>query len=226
MVKIVCEENTEGKWLVLAMPTIGHVPELAITYAEEKNALKKVGYVYVENSPIALIYKGKVEYPISLLSTNNAIILLSYLPLDKNIEDSIIDWYKHGKFKGIIILETIPVEVREAEDDVFYISEKVNDYPTDGLKKMEEGVLVGSSASLLLRLANENIPTFVLLAESHVEMPDGIAAANLLKALEPVLGKIDTEELIKDYKRRLSKIHKLVTKYKEQQVPEDLHIFG
>ncbi|MCW1292461.1 MAG: PAC2 family protein [Candidatus Rehaiarchaeum fermentans] len=230
MVKIFCNEKTEGKLLVLAFPAAGHVNELALAYAIDKSAIKECGYVYTENSPIAIINDGKIKFPISLFSAKNSIILSSFIPATEELIKHLISWYKESKFAGVILLESMPIDVKSNQSNVFYVKEGDINFDTTGMKSLEEGIIVGSSANLLLALANDKIPTLVVLTEAHIEMPDGIAAANLLKSLQPLLGEIDTEELIKDYKRRLYKIHKLISKYKENSSQKEdldsLHIYG
>jgi predicted ATP-grasp superfamily ATP-dependent carboligase len=218
--EIRCDVETRGKTLVIALPTAGHISELAIAYLIDKKIVKEAGYIITGKENLMLIDKGAITYPTALYSLDNALFLFSYVPLDEESLEQIKNWIVNAGFKEVVILESIPVNENEPEDDLFIVKEGNVDFEIKGAKKLEEGVLVGESASIILRLKDSRIPIVVLLTEAHIEMPDGIAAANLIKGLEYLIGEVDTKELVADYKKRLSKIHRLSSQFKKGETGE------
>ncbi len=223
--EIKCNVETKGKTLIIALPTVGHISELAIAYLIDKKIIKEVGYVLTGKESLMLIDKGNITYPTALYQAGDAIVLFSYIPLDIDVIDKIREWVVKSEFKQVIVLESIPVSEKEQEDDLFIVKEGDVNFEVKEAKKLEEGVLLGESASIILKLKDANVPIAVLLAEAHIEMPDGVAASNLIKGLESIIGKVDTSELIADYKKRLLKIHKLTSQIKQKEETH-LPIYG
>lgn len=72
---------------------------------------------------------------------------------------------------------------------------------------------MGFNPYLAYKAKKMNVPLIVLMAETHAEIPDGLAAAALISVLEDIIDvKVDTSELISEYKKTLNQINNIIKK--------------
>ncbi len=216
---------SSGKYIVTAFQTIGYISILAAKYLEEKGAIQEIGFVDLEdNVPIAMIIDGAVKFPIRVLEGQSTIFITSEFPIQsKNLVDlatEIFNLSKKYEAKGIIALDGLAIENPKSESEVFYVSTG-GSAQVAGAKKLEDGVMMGLNAELALKAKLLKIPTTILMAETHSNIPDGIAAAALINVLGNITKMaVDTTELVSEYKKTVEKINDTVRKMKQKEQPQ------
>lgn len=223
MVKTILGKGLEkGSHLITAFQTVGFISVLAVRYLEEKNIIKEIGSITLENDePIAVIENGEVGFPIKIYEGPSSVFISSQFPVPKeslhDLINELFNLHKKYALNDIIALDGLPVEKGKDNSDVFYVSTK-NKTDVEGAKRLEEGAMVGLSAELALRAKTEGLPLTVLMAETHLQIPDGLAAAALLGVLKKVMGtELDTKELVSEYKKTISKINSIMSDIAKKQ---------
>ena len=217
MVKVIFKsEPKKSSYLITAFQTVGFISILAVKYLEDKNIIREIGSITLENDePIAVIEDGEVGFPIKIYEGPSSIFVSSQFPVAKesvrDLISELFEIYKKYDLKGIISLDGMTVEKGKDTSDVYYVSTS-DKTKIDGAKKLEEGAMVGLSAELSLRAKMGGIPLTVLMAETHLQIPDGLAAASLLGIIKNITGiSVDTKELISEYKETISKINSIMS---------------
>lgn len=219
-------EPTQGSYIVTAFQTVGYISILAMQYLEEKGAVKPIGFLDLESEEqIAVVNNGEVGFPVRVLQGGNAIFITSQFPLPQKSVDELVKLifglYKKISSKGIIALDGLAIERAKTESEVYYVSTKSGEPPAN-TKKLEEGAMIGLNAVLTLRAKLDRIPVTVLMAETHSEIPDGLAAAALISVIDSITNlKVDTQELVSEYKKTLTKIDTMLKKIATQQPKEE-----
>ncbi len=222
-----------GGYIVTAFQTVGYISVLAIRYLEEKGALKEVGYLELQTEePVAIINHGEIGFPIRILEGNGCIFITSEVPLPQKTLNALIPEilaiYEKYSFKGIIALDGLAIQKGKETSEVYYVSTQKDAKAPPGANKLIEGAMVGLNAALTLTSKTKKIPVTVIMAETHSEIPDGMAAAALISAIGAMTGiKVDTTELVSEYKKTLAKINEMLKKVsapkEEKQQSSDLY---
>ena len=217
MVKVkLTKEPGAGKYIITAFPTVGYVSLLVTKYLEEKKFIKDIGYIDLEPTmPVAVISTGSLKFPIRVFEGSSFIIVTSEVPIQQSEVDKLVDMiislYKKYKAKGIITIDGIMAEKGKEASDVYYVS--TAGHEIESAKRLNDGAMFGLNAGVALKAVSQDIDALILMSETHYEIPDGLAAASLLNALAGVIGiKVDTKELVTEYKKTLSKINELLKK--------------
>jgi predicted ATP-grasp superfamily ATP-dependent carboligase len=75
-------------------------------------------------------------------------------------------------------------------------------------KELKEGILVGVTSALLLK---NNFPITALFAETHSELPDSKASAQIIQVLNKYLNlDVDTKPLLEQAKRFEDKLNTII----------------
>lgn len=219
---IIHTKPSEDKFLILAFPTAGYISILAVNFLIHKKLLKEIGYIDIESpEQIAIVDNGKILYPIRIFEGEHGIFITSQFPVDiKNVgilTNEIFELSKRFRSKAIVTLDALNASGEKHESSVFYVSNKFQVDIKDA-KQLEEGVMIGLSAGIALEAKKRDIPFVAFMAETHVNIPDGVAASKLIESLDQLVGvKTDTTELINEYKTVLSRINSLIEKTKTTQ---------
>ncbi len=207
--------------IVVAFQTVGYISVLVARYLEEKGIIKDLFGINIEDlEEFAMIRKGEIVNPIRVLEGSNFLVVTSHFPLPRSaankIVDKIFDMYKSYGARDIIIIEGLPIEEGREKSSVYYASNMDDEIPKK-TKKLEEGAMIGLNASMAIRGRRKKIPVRTLMVETHENIPDGEAAAQLIDSLSDMINiKVDTAELISEYKKTLAKINELI---KQVQAP-------
>ncbi len=219
-----------GGYIITAFQTVGYTSILASRYLEEKGAIKDIGYIDLDiETPVAVIDRGEISFPVRILQAENSIFINSQFPLGPDAVDALItqilEIYKKYKFKGIICLDGLAIDQGKDVSDLYYVCTKDGFQPANA-KKLEDGAIIGLNAELTLKAKSENIPVTLLMAETHSEIPDGLAAATLITALSPIGIHVDTKELVSEYKQTLAKIDDMLKKLNKKEEPNKNDVYG
>ncbi len=195
------------KYCLVAFPDIGLVGSIALNYTIEKQQMSEVGYVESDAfPPVIVVHNGDPKQPLRLYSKGNIVSLVSEISIDSRIMPfvarSIVNWAKSKKVELLIAVSGIAVQNRLEIDvpSVFGIgsSQSVKEViKSAGIEILEEGFVAGLHAVLMKECMEKNVPSMILLAQSHLQYPDPGAAASMIKHFDKLLGlKVSTTELL------------------------------
>jgi len=225
--KIHLHEKPQNVKLVLGFPGFGLVGTIATKFLIEHLDVKKIGEI--ESSkllPLAAIHKNKLIGPLDLFYNKkyNLVIMQALSELagsEWKMTEIVEELARTLNVKEIIILEGLPSD--NTKDNAkgnlktyFYSSNNAKAGDKLGLPMLQEGVMMGVTATVMLRL--EDTPISVILAESPSKFPDSEAAARTIQALDKYWNMdIDYKPLMKAAKNFEVMLKELMEKVKTQQ---------
>jgi uncharacterized protein len=201
-------------------PGIGLVSAIAATYLIDLLKLDQICALDSEDfPPTSMIYANKPKFPARIYASSEhkiALFLSEFTPsveLHRPIAKKLLEWAKEQQCKRFICMEGLPTETNnktgeeEGRDiNVFGIGstdEARKELKKAGIEQLEAGMIFGVSGVLLNEGRWENFDVITLLAEAYAEMPDALAAAKILEALDKLMPniKIDTKPLLEQSKK-------------------------
>ncbi|MFC1685914.1 proteasome assembly chaperone family protein [Nanoarchaeota archaeon] len=226
------EKPKKGAIIIEGFPGFGLVSTIATEYLIEHLDAKPIGRIKSEKiSPIIALHKGEVLEPLGVFYAQkaNIIIVRGIAPI-KDIEwevtKTLIKFSKDIKAKEIISVEGISSDGKPPEPEAFYYSNAKNrakKFETAGLKKLDEGVIVGVTAGMLTSYPELTC----IFSEAYSNLPDSRAAAKTIEVLDQYLNlKIDYKPLLKKAETFEKKIKGLlaqgmnVSKQADKKSPE------
>jgi Archaeal enzymes of ATP-grasp superfamily len=201
--------------IITAFQTAGYISILAARFLEEKGVVKDVGGIDIDElAQFAVVKDGNLLSPIRILEGKEFTMITSQIPLPlkaiNELADKIMLIYKERKADQIIALDGLAIDEAKDKSEVYFAS-TYNEKEIKNCKKLPEGAMMGFNSYFAHKARKSKIPFIVLMAETHAEIPDGIAAAALISVLEGILGiQVDTSELISEYKKTLGQINNLL----------------
>ncbi|MCL4399344.1 PAC2 family protein [Candidatus Parvarchaeota archaeon] len=219
------------EFLIISFPTAGYVSLLVSKYLEDKALIKEVGHIDLENTnPLAIISDSRIGFPVRILGGKSAVFVSSQFPLlQRDLPDvvkQIFSIFKEHKFKEIIAIDGMEIDSPKEKSEVYYAS-NAEQKSVEGAKKLANGAIAGLNSSLSLEGKKLGIPVTILMAETHSEIPDGIAAASLISVLGGMIGmKVDTQELVTEYKKTLNRINEMIKRINKKEEPRQNDIYG
>jgi uncharacterized protein len=195
------------KYCLVGFPDVGLVGSIALGYTIEEQQMTEVGYLESDAfPPVIVVHKGNPKQPLRLYSKGDTVSIVSEIPVDPrlipHVARSIVDWAKSKNVELLIAISGIAVQNRLEIDvpTVFGIgsSPSVKDVIKGvGIEILEEAFVAGLHAVLMKECQEKNIPSMILLAQSHLQYPDPGAAASLIAHFDKLLGlKVNTTELL------------------------------
>lgn len=253
-------EKPKNVTIIEGFPGYGLVGSITTEFLVDHLDAKLIGKIFLPKQPaIATIHQSRIIYPMSIFysKARNTIVLegLYVVPGSEwDIANDVIELAKLTKAKEIISLEgvhvpsqnalnqilkdkiagEVPDESQESKKKtvpVFYFTKNTETEKTlkeKGYKPIKEGVVMGVSGSLLLK--SSEIPHCCLFAEAKTEYPDSEAAAELIKALDSIVGlEIDYKPLLKSaeqFERKLKELIQNTIKARENTEKRDMNYVG
>ncbi len=203
------EEKLSRDFVVVAMPEIGLVPIIVGGYLIEEMKLEPTYTVSnPQIPPFAVIHQSQVFSPLRVYTNDKFHLVFSEtaFPLTSInfFAYSLIDWAKKVNGDDVIILLPggIPVPNRLSLEELQTFAVITDERSLELVKKaeipfLEEGLLTGSYASILLEGQLRNISVCALLTEASYQFPDPFAASENLKIIGKILDiEFDVSKLI------------------------------
>ena len=141
-----------------------------------------------------------------------------------DIADTLVKLAKQLGAKEIISLEGVGSGGEVTESKAFYYSNKdkiKNKFKGIGLNPLKEGIIMGVTGALLLRV--DGIPMSCVFSETQSNLPDSKAAAKVIETLDKYLGlKIDPKPLMEQAEKFEEKLKGIMQQsQKAQELSED-----
>ncbi|MBU2639531.1 MAG: PAC2 family protein, partial [Nanoarchaeota archaeon] len=202
--------------IIVGFPGFGLVGTIATKFLLEHLEVEHIGCIESDRLlPLAAIHKTKLIGPLDFFYNKkyNLVIVQTLSEItgfEWKISEMIQDLAEGVKAKEVIILEGIPTTKKKKDYEIYYYSENKN-FEKLGIKPIQEGVMMGATATLLLRC--KSVPISALLAEGHSNMPDSEAAARVIKVLDQYIGmQLDYKPLLEAAKKFESMLKGLMSK--------------
>lgn len=212
--KYVLNKQPKNPIIVQGFPNMGLVSTIATKFLLDHLDTEEIGYIESEHiMPVTAIHKSKIVNPISIYYNKkfNIVIIQSLTEVtgyEWDLATTMIEIAKTLNAKEIIVLESMPSH--EGNPNVYYYSNK-NKLK---LKPISEGIVMGTTAALLLK--SKNVPITCLFAEVHSQLPDSEAAAKVVEALDVYLGlKINYKPLLEAAKKFEANLKQVLEKRKD-----------
>jgi len=213
-----------GAVIIEGFPGFGLVSTIVTEFLIDHLGAKQIGRITSDKiTPIVALHKGELLEPFGVFYAEKAnIVIVRGISPAKNLEwdvtKALVKLSKDIKAKEIISIEGVGSDGKSPEPEAFYYSTeapRVKRFEALGLKKLNEGIIMGVTAALLSAMPK----TTCVFCEAYSNLPDSRAAAKVVEILsdylelkissKPLLDKASTfEEKIKGIIDKSAKIIK------------------
>ncbi|MFX0199727.1 MAG: proteasome assembly chaperone family protein [Candidatus Hodarchaeota archaeon] len=203
------EQPKGKKHAVIALPDAGLVGTIAGMHLVQALNLRLVGYIDTDvMPPVAVIHNRKARPPIQLYANDDFLLIVSEIPLPaeamRPVSTAILQYLQELKPKSITALggSALPPALRTQIEtpEVYAVATTDTAYDRAYDKKikfLDEGIVAGSYAIILLEAQRQKIPITYVMAQSFLNIPDPGAAAETIKTLSTLTDiPIATDALI------------------------------
>ncbi|USN45239.1 MAG: proteasome assembly chaperone family protein [Candidatus Woesearchaeota archaeon] len=206
--QIKLSEKPQNATLIEGFPGLGLIGTIVTEFLIEHTNAKLIGEFTLEDfAPTVAVHKGKLIKPLGIYYTEkyNLIILHAIIDVQGKewmLADKLNELVKDLKVSRIVSIEG--VVGKEEQDRVFYLGDDV--LKEHGAQPISESIIMGVTAALLVKNSGMNC----IFAETHSQLPDSKAAANIITLLDKYLGlQVDPtplEEQAKFFEKKLKEI--------------------
>jgi uncharacterized protein len=203
------EQPKGKKHAVLALPDAGLVGTIAGMHLVQALHLRLVGYIDTDvMPPVAVIHNRKARPPIQLYANDDVLLIVSEIPLPaeamRPVATAILQYLQQLNPKSITALggSALPPALRTQIEtpEVYAVTTTEAEYDRvfdKKIKFLDEGIVAGSYAILLLEAQRQKIPITYVMAQAFLNIPDPGAAAETIKTLSKLTDiQISTKELL------------------------------
>lgn len=197
------------KHTIIALPDAGLVGTIAGMHIVQELHLELVGYIDTEiMPPVAVIHHRKARPPIQIYANADLLLIVSEIPLPaeaiRPVSTAILKYLQELEPKSIVALggSAVPPALRTQVEtpEVFAVTTTPDEYERvnkQKIKFLDEGIVAGTYAIILLEAERQKIPVTYVMAQSFLNIPDPGAAAETIKTLSQLTGiSIPTNKLI------------------------------
>jgi len=204
--KIELNKKPQNVKIIEGFPGFGLVGTITTEYLlDHIKDIEKIGAIWFnEMNPMIAIHEGAVIDPLGIFYSKKHNLVLVHAVTNVNgvewkLADAIGEIAKTLKAKELICVEGVGSLAKglATNGGVYYISASgPKAWDGSGAKKMDEGIVMGVTAALLLK--SKDIPLSCVLAETSSSLPDSRASAKVIKVLDQYLNlQVDYKPLLK-----------------------------
>lgn len=226
--------NLENGTIIEGFPGVGLVSSIVATYLIDLLKLDQICALDSEAfPPTSMIYAKKPKFPARIYASSKykiGVFLAEFTPLPnlhRPIAKKLMEWCKEQKCNKIIATEGLPLKMECKTTDKKNIQTKIHGIgSTDrarkelaGLKidQLEAGMIYGVSGVLLNEGRWNNFDVIALLADACPDIPDALAAAKIIEAIDKLLPDIKIES--KPLYERAKKFEQQIINLRKQVEP-------
>ncbi|MCX8172169.1 MAG: proteasome assembly chaperone family protein [Archaeoglobaceae archaeon] len=234
-VEIVAESPSLKNPIILtSFPGIGLVGTIATAYFITELQLESLGVLESKMlPPVATLYEGIILPPIRIYQSEkmNFLLIHSDVPIlpqiAYGISKVIVEWAKEIKAHRIFSLAGIATF--EDKKRVFgaVTHKELLEEIRGHVEIFKTGTISGIAGSIMNECVAIKFPGIALLGETTGFNPDPRAAANLITALNKILGwKINTEKLLREAEFIEAQMQKLAEQAAQEVRKEEFPMYG
>ena len=199
-------KKPQGVTIVEGFPGFGLVGTISTEFLLDHLDAEKIGYIWFsEINPMVAVHDKKIIDPLGIFyNRKNNIVILHALTnvngLEWKLADAITLLAKKLKAKEVISLEGVGaignVEKKGSPGAYYYCSKNNKKWGAVGITSLDEGIVIGVTASLLLKM--KSTPLSCIFVETNSKLPDSRAAAKIIETLDKYLRLgVDASPLLK-----------------------------
>jgi len=213
--KFILNKKPKRPVIIQGFPSIGLVSTITTKFLIDHLDVEEIGHIESEHIvPLTAIHKSKVVNPITIYYNKkyNLVIVQSLTEIagsEWELAATMLDLAAAMDAKEIVVVEGMPSHAQN-EINLYYFSNagKMKN------KQMSEGIIMGTTAALLLKA--KDFPITCIFAEAHSQLPDSEAAAKVVKALDDYLKlNLDFKPLLEAAKQFENNLKQFIEKRKE-----------
>ena len=211
--------------IIEGFPGFGLVGTIASEFLIEHLQTEQIGKILFNDMPaMVALHESKIVEPLGIFYNKkyNLIILHAITAATHYEWDMAATLEKLAiqlKAKEIISLEGVgTAEDSEGSKVFFYSNNEKNAkrFKSAGMEPLKEGIIIGVTGAVLLRV--EKFPISCIFAETHSNIPDSKAAANMVQALDKYIEmNIDSKPLLEQAQKFEEKIKTILQKSQQAQ---------
>jgi len=202
--KIKLWKKPKNPIIIEGFPGFGLVGTIASEFLIDHLKTEMIGKIMFEDMPpVVAIHQNKVVEPLGVFYCKkyNMVILHAITTstgFEWKLADVLVDLAKELNAKEIISLEGVGSTGLKAASNSFYytnVEKKKNALDAIGLKPLKEGIIMGVTGALMLKV--DGRPLCCLFADTASNLPDSKAAARIIESLDKYLGlEVDPKPLM------------------------------
>lgn len=213
-------QKPQSPTIIVGFPGVGLVGPIVTEFLIDHMKTERIGmFVYDELPALAPIHKGRIVHPMSLhySAKHNTIIIYTLLNLKRfewQMAQAIVKLAQDTDAKELLCIDGANTVGDDAETIYSFGNPQL---ATLGAKPLEESVIIGVGAALLLSEQR----TSCLFAATQQDLPDSKAAAEVVKFLDKYLGLgVDYHPLLEQAQKFEEKL-KTVMAQSKQAIDKD-----
>ncbi|MBT3394848.1 proteasome assembly chaperone family protein [archaeon] len=214
--EIELKKRPKNATIIEGFPGFGLVGTITTEFLIDHLNAERIGSIWLsEMDPVVAVHGKDIIEPIGLFySKKYNLIIVHAITEVKGIEwklaSAIGDLAKQINAREIVSLEGVGLLGKNDKDGVYFYSPKNwKKFENLEIPPLEEGIVVGITAALILRM--KDVPISCIFAETKSKLPDSRAAANVVKVLDKYLDlKVDYKPLLKQAEEVEDKIKSLL----------------
>ncbi len=221
--KIKLWKRPKNPIIIEGFPGFGLVGTIASEFLIDHLKTEQIGKItFEEMPPMVAIHESEVVEPLGIFySKEYNVVILHAVTASAGFEwklaDALEEVAKQLNAKEIISLEGVGSAEDTIETKPFYYTsdpKKRKVFEKFGVEPLKEGIIMGVTGAMLLKTDAFSISC--IFAETHSNIPDSKAAAQVIKILDKYLGlKVDPQPLLQQAEKFEDKLKGLLSKSKE-----------
>ena len=219
-------KRPKGPIIIEGFPGFGLVGTIASEFLVDHLKTEQIGKIIFEDMPaMVAIHENKVVEPLGIFYDKkyNVVILhaiTNSTGYEWEIANTLVKLVKELDAKEVISLEGVGSSATvEGKTEAFYYTDdrkKVAKFAALGVKPLKEGIIMGVTGALLLK--TDQIKISAIFSETHSNLPDSKAAAEVIKVLDKYLGlKVDYKPLLEQAQKFEEKVKGILSKTAEAE---------
>ncbi|HLD12901.1 MAG TPA: PAC2 family protein [Candidatus Nanoarchaeia archaeon] len=220
--EIELSEKPKNPIIIEGFPGYGLIGTIVTEFIIKHLNAKQIGKIIVpEIAPVVAVHNNQAVDPLGVFydkKTNIVVIhaLTTVVGMEWKLAEKVAELAKLMKAKEVLCIEGVGNPTLTGDGRTFYMGKSKKLATIKGLKRLDEGIIMGVTGALLLR---NDIAVNCIFAETHSQLPDAAAAAKIVAALDDYLGlKIDYKPLLQQATLFEQKLKDLVSKSHESNV--------
>jgi len=194
------EQIPGTKHAVLCLPDAGLVGTIAGMHLVTTLGFELVGYIDTEfMPPVLVVHNQQIRPPIQIYANKQFLLIVSEIPLTteamRPVATALVRYLQQLRPKSVTALGGSPLppatRTQLERPEVYAVTNTKAEskrLETKGIKLLDEGIVAGANAIILLEAQRKNLAVTYLMAQSFLNIPDPGAAAEVLKALSEITG--------------------------------------
>ena len=206
-------QKPKGVTIITGFPGFGLVGTIASGFLIDHLKCERIGNHWFEELPATIaLHDGKIVDPVGIYySKKYNLVIVHSIANPTGLEwlaaDLVFQVIKELGAKELIAIEGVGSQRPDMQRSFYYATDDKNAKALQkaGVEKLQEGIIVGVTSSLLLKC---KIPLTCVFSETHTNLPDSKSAAKVVEVLDKYLG------LDVDYRPLLKQAEEFETKVK------------